>query len=62
MRLCPAEEQLLAQKRAIVNWAAFASANGIQGWEDEYKRPGATDVCQWTGIGCSPYDQSVTSL
>lgn len=57
-----AEEELLAQKRAVSNWADFAAANGIEGWEDQYKRPGATDVCQWTGIGCSLYDQSVTSL
>ncbi|KAL4423124.1 hypothetical protein ABPG77_004807 [Micractinium sp. CCAP 211/92] len=56
------QEELLAQKRAVSNWADFAAANGIKGWEDQYKRPGATDVCQWTGIGCSLYDQSVTSL
>ncbi|PRW32608.1 rRNA methyltransferase mitochondrial [Chlorella sorokiniana] len=37
---------LLAQRRAISNWDAFAAANSITGWD------ATTPVCDWTGIAC----------
>lgn len=44
----PAVAALLAQRRAISNWDAFAAANTINGWD------AATPVCSWTGIVCKP--------
>lgn len=44
----PAVAALLAQRRAITNWDAFAAANSITGWD------AATPVCDWTGTVCKP--------
>lgn len=37
---------LLAQRAAIVNFDAWAGANGIQGWRE------GDPVCSWGGIAC----------
>lgn len=51
---------LLAQRLAISNWGAFSAANGIQGWDP---LDTSSDVCTWTGIGCSDYQRgNVTNV
>lgn len=37
---------LSAQRNAIANWADYASANNISGWD------AATPVCSWTAVAC----------
>lgn len=37
---------LLQQRNAFTNWAAFAGANNISGWD------AGSDICSWTGIWC----------
>lgn len=42
-----AQRALLKQRDAITNWAAFAAANNISGWDE------ASDPCTWSGITCN---------
>lgn len=42
----PAAVILSAQRNAIANWADYASANNISGWD------AATPVCSWTAVAC----------
>ncbi|EFN53894.1 expressed protein [Chlorella variabilis] len=37
---------LLKQRDAIDNWADFAAATNIRGWDQ------ATPICSWTGVFC----------
>ena len=41
-----AREGLLAQRDSISNWADFAAATNLTGWDE------ATPVCSWAGVFC----------
>ncbi|KAL4441262.1 hypothetical protein ABPG77_011499 [Micractinium sp. CCAP 211/92] len=51
----PSAVVLAAQRNAIVNWAEYASANNILGWD------AATPVCSWTAVVCDAAG-AVTSI